>query len=228
MNDVASRIKDALASGEGKCVEFKAKYVSNIGHSICSFANTAGGLILVGISDSNRVVGIKAEKANKLKSDIQHLLQNCDPYIDATIEVILWPPHGEDRKYILAITVEEGGGKLHLYNGTAYVRRGASNGTMTPAEIVDAAVQSGMANFDHLPCEEFDYQTDFDPDKLSAFLTKAKLKPPVNGGEMRAPENLGVINKGGGSTSLQQCGGVVLRQRFKQNILAYRGGLCPV
>ncbi len=182
MNDVASRIKDALASGEGKCVEFKVKYVSDMGHSICSFANTSGGLILVGMSDSSMVTGIKAETTNKLKSDIQHLQRNCDPYIDATVEVLLWPPHGEDRKYILAITVEESGVKPHLYKGSAYVRRGASDVAMTQTEIVDTAVQSGVANFDRLSCERFDYQTDFDTDKLSAFLTKARLKPPVNGG----------------------------------------------
>lgn len=55
---------DLVAEGEGLRIEFKRLIHSapKIARSITAFANTSGGLILIGVDDDRRIVGIHSEK----------------------------------------------------------------------------------------------------------------------------------------------------------------------
>ncbi|HHE32032.1 MAG TPA: ATP-binding protein [Chlorobaculum parvum] len=55
---------DLVAKGEGISIEFKRLVHSapKIARSIVSFANTEGGVILIGVDDDRRIVGIQSEK----------------------------------------------------------------------------------------------------------------------------------------------------------------------
>jgi predicted HTH transcriptional regulator len=55
---------DLVAEGEGLRVEFKRLVHSapKIARSITAFANTSGGVILIGVDDDRRIVGIQSEK----------------------------------------------------------------------------------------------------------------------------------------------------------------------
>lgn len=55
---------DLVAAGEGLCIEFKRLIHSaaKIARSITAFANTSGGVILIGVDDDRRIVGIHSEK----------------------------------------------------------------------------------------------------------------------------------------------------------------------
>ena len=72
-------IKKILEEGEGDKIEFKEIFGSDIGKTICAFANASGGRIFLGVSDFGEIRGIKVN--NKLKGDIQSLCDNCDPPI---------------------------------------------------------------------------------------------------------------------------------------------------
>ena len=62
-------LRKVIADGEGVNLEFKSNLISvaNLAKLMSSFANTEGGLILIGIDDRGNVVGIKnTDKFNEL------------------------------------------------------------------------------------------------------------------------------------------------------------------
>jgi predicted HTH transcriptional regulator len=60
----APSLLDLVAEGEGLRIEFKRLIHSapKIARSITAFANTSGGVILIGVDDDRRIVGIHSEK----------------------------------------------------------------------------------------------------------------------------------------------------------------------
>ena len=184
-------IEEALAAGESSSVEFKSEYSSDMGKDICAFANASGGKVILGVSDSGTVVGI--EVTNKLKGDIGSLADNCDPPVHVKIREYLLTKGGQDKK-VLVVTAEESSGKPHTYNKTFYIRRVASNKRMLRSEIIEMAGKKGLIEFDTVPCEDFDYQNDFDADKLFRFLEKASLPIPNKDGILSSLESLRVVS----------------------------------
>lgn len=182
-------IEKILTTGEGGDVEFKEKFVNDIGRDICAFANASGGKIFLGVSDAGQVVGI--EITNKLKGDIGSLIDNCDPpTIIVNIREYLPTKHGNK---ILVVDVKESNGKPHSYNGTFYIRRAASNKRMRQKEVIEMAGKKGLIDFDTVPCETFDYRNDFDKVKLLEFLKKADLALPPDRNVLLSLESLQVI-----------------------------------
>ena len=58
-------LSDLLALGEGFTTEFKRAMPSDLGREICAFANATGGVILLGVSDAGKIVGVADH--NRLK-----------------------------------------------------------------------------------------------------------------------------------------------------------------
>ena len=55
-----SDVLEALAKGEGRTIEFKRglSREAKIARTLCAFANTRGGLLLVGVTDRGRIEGV--------------------------------------------------------------------------------------------------------------------------------------------------------------------------
>jgi ATP-dependent DNA helicase RecG len=68
-----------IREGEGLTIEFKERYTSRIDRDIVAFANSKGGLLLLGVDDRGKVVGEKL--TNKMKAEINNIARNCDPSI---------------------------------------------------------------------------------------------------------------------------------------------------
>jgi ATP-dependent DNA helicase RecG len=66
----ADKINILIKEGEGLTVEFKEIYTPKIGRDIVAFANSKGGLLLLGVDDAGRVVG---EKLTNLSSFLTSL-----------------------------------------------------------------------------------------------------------------------------------------------------------
>ena len=56
-------MRRAIAEGEGQTVEFKRELgnLSQVGRAICSFANSIGGLVIIGIDDSGTITGVRED-----------------------------------------------------------------------------------------------------------------------------------------------------------------------
>ena len=54
-----SEVQKSIAAGEGRRVEFKTGFdTGKIGPAVCAFANNDGGVVVLGINDSGRIVGV--------------------------------------------------------------------------------------------------------------------------------------------------------------------------
>ncbi|MCE2513972.1 MAG: ATP-binding protein, partial [Acidobacteria bacterium] len=71
--DVVRRIR----AGEDRHTEFKRGLgdLSAIGKAACAFANTEGGLIVLGVEDSKQLTGIK-EDAERVQERLTSFLQS--------------------------------------------------------------------------------------------------------------------------------------------------------
>jgi len=98
----ARKVNMIIQEGEGLAVEFKEHFSSRIVEDMAAFANTKGGLIILGVRDDKTVIG--EELTNDLKARINSLGRNCSPPIQVKIRpvenlVIIEVPQGEEKPY---------------------------------------------------------------------------------------------------------------------------------
>ena len=157
-----------LQEGEGQYIEFKESF-NNLEKEIVAFANASGGKVFLGVSDKNKVVGIKI--TNKLKSQIQDIARNCDPNIFIEIE---------EFENILVVNVLEGKDKPYSCSSGFYLRAGPNSQKMKRDEIIEFSKKEGKIKFDQMANEEFDLGNDFDNYKFKLYLEKAKITDNIN------------------------------------------------
>jgi ATP-dependent DNA helicase RecG len=132
--DSVAQARALIRQGEGQCTEFKISFQKEVIASLVAFANTKGGLVLVGVSDASQVVGTEI-KAETLQAWINQCKQNTSPSVIPDIEVL-----EIDGKTIaiIALTIPH---QAVAYKGRYFKRIGNANHQMTPTEISDAHIK---------------------------------------------------------------------------------------
>ena len=77
-----TKIKSIVASGEGYNAEFKVSLPSKIKEitaEVCAFANASGGVVLIGVDDTNTIKGITIDNAKR--SAIQNSINEISPVL---------------------------------------------------------------------------------------------------------------------------------------------------
>ena len=97
-----------LKEEEGLKLEYKQQISSQekIAKTISAMSNTAGGLILIGISDHRKIMGIDPEEERFM---IEGANQDfCYPKADLELQVTTLDPESvyEDEKYVLLVIVQ--------------------------------------------------------------------------------------------------------------------------
>ncbi len=96
-----------LTAGEGVTLEYKRKVnkPEKIAKEICAFANTKGGVLIIGLDDDGTIVGIKSEK-----TEVDIVEQTCSFYLRPEIypEIQIFDIDGKD---LLCVTIKEGNRK---------------------------------------------------------------------------------------------------------------------
>ena len=152
-----------LQLGEGQYIEFKESLDKNLAKEIVAFANSSGGIIYLGITDSNVIKSISI--TNRLKSQIQDIAHNCDPSIIISLSEI---------NNVLAVEIKEGNNKPYSCSTGFFMRMGANSQKMSRNEILELAIKSGKIRFDEQVCYNFDWK-DFDNEKFKYYLKLAKV-----------------------------------------------------
>src|SRR3989338_2249921 len=168
-----------LQEGEGYKIEFKES-LNNLDKEIVALANAEGGRIFLGISDDNKVKGIKID--NKLKSQIQDIANNCDPAVKVGFE---------EFGNILIINVEESDNKLHRCKDGFYLRQGPNSQKMKTEDIKNLIFAQGKIKFDEIALADFDFN-DLDDKALDEYLDMAGIKRRTD--NKSTLFNLGVAN----------------------------------
>lgn len=71
-------IHDLIKKGEGKTVEFKVNFLKNnqITKTICAFANRAGGYLVIGINDENKIIGLNNNQVNDYLEKLPNIIHD--------------------------------------------------------------------------------------------------------------------------------------------------------
>lgn len=149
-----------LEEGESLKVEFKEKF-SNLDREFVAFANTAGGVIYLGVDDSGKIVGIDID--NACKSQISDIAHNCDPSIKITFQ-----EYRQER--VLAVLVPSGNDKPYRCKEGFYVRNGPSTQKLKRDDIITLINQADKMRFDEALNEHFYYPKDFSREALDEYL----------------------------------------------------------
>lgn len=84
-----NELRDVIAAGESTTVEFKRKFTSGekIAKEISAFANTKGGLLIIGVDDDKSIVGVRSEKEEM--AQVEHACAFfVEPALEPVIEVV--------------------------------------------------------------------------------------------------------------------------------------------
>lgn len=127
--DVLSRIEE----GESERTEFKRGLgdFSGVGKTVCAFANTEGGVIILGVSDAQEIVGVK-EDQDRVQERLTSFLQNgCSSAVTSRIR-----RHEDLKGWVHWIEIPRQRGFEPLwYKGRVWVRRGRSSVEPSPSEL---------------------------------------------------------------------------------------------
>lgn len=98
-----------IKEGEGLTVEFKRTIDSpyKIAKTIASFANTSGGVLLVGVGDNRELLGIKSEL-----SELEKLEKACTQLVDKMIPV-RFKSEKLDNRVLLRVEIDESQERPH-------------------------------------------------------------------------------------------------------------------
>lgn len=126
-------ILERIQAGESQTTEFQRGPgdVSAAGKSICAFANTEGGVLILGVDDAQTIAGVNedAEKAQERLTSFLHF--GCSAPVSAQIG-----RHQDPKGWVHWIEVPRQRGFEPLrYGGRVWVRRGRSSVEPSPSEL---------------------------------------------------------------------------------------------
>lgn len=142
-------------------LKYKESISSSLARELVALANSAGGKILLGVSDNGKIVGVR--DSNDLRAKIQDLARNCDPPIKVLVE-----PVGK----VLVVHVRESENKPAQCREGFFWRQGAGTQKLSRDEIRDFFRSEGSVRFDLTVCPKFRYPQEFDRQKYDAWAKR--------------------------------------------------------
>lgn len=116
-------IKQLISNGENQEVEFKESLPSKtdlISKNIAAFANTQGGVIILGVRDNGGIVGLD-EDLDKMQKRVNEINKSVNPPPILEIKV-----HNIESKNVLLVNVNKAANNMyHTFKGAIYVRMGS-------------------------------------------------------------------------------------------------------
>lgn len=118
MNDII--IKRLLKEGESETLEFKAadSDSADIARTVCAFANSKGGTVIIGVTAHGEVEGVKdAEKWNMTLRRVVRQMISPQPYITSTVVDV------SKGKQVIVLDVASSGEKPYTCGNRIFVRQ---------------------------------------------------------------------------------------------------------
>ena len=149
-------LEQIIKQGENSSIEFKSSDVraESIAKEIVAFANSNGGVIVIGIEDNRTITGVKKDK--QIEEWIMNIArQNINPLIHLEYQAI-----SLNEKILVIVTVPKGKDKPYQTNeGKFYIRVGSSNRLASVNELMRLFQQSGVFHFDSMQVENTSIQS---------------------------------------------------------------------
>ena len=165
-----------ISGGENEGLELKEslRLKEEIGQVVSAFSNVKGGLILVGVSNDRKVIGVDIGR-NTLEELANYIKRNTDPAIFPSVNIL-----DAEGKKVIVIEVKESAEKPVFFKNHAYKRVGKTNQMISSSEIRKLAKESGARVYwDEQVCEEANLE-DIDEEKVRWFLKEARKQRGLN------------------------------------------------
>ena len=126
-------ILQRIEAGEGEETEFKRGLgdLSAIGRAVCAFANTGGGVIILGVTDSQGIIGVN-EDADSVQERLETFLRaGCSAPVNGQCG-----RHEDPNGWVHWIEVAHQDEPEPLrYDGRVWIRRECSSVEPSPSEL---------------------------------------------------------------------------------------------
>ena len=155
----SERLTELITQGESARVEFKTSFQKEVIEALAAFANTQGGSVLLGVSDSGAIVGVTIQ-AETVQGWINQCKQATSPRLIPDVELV--PIEG---KTVAVLRVDEYPIKPVACKGRYFKRVGNANHQMTATEISDAHIKLINSSWDYHP----------DPEHAISSISPAKV-----------------------------------------------------
>lgn len=156
---------------ESKTLEFKrdASSLDSILKAVIAFANTAGGIILIGVEDDGKIVGLDNPSKDQEKI-VNSIANRVKPLLSPDFSII-----SVENKQILVIQVDYTPAPYHLADkGEAdgvYIRLGNTNRTVSVEAVSEMKRAAHHPFFDKMPCDNTS-EADLDMDLIYRIFAK--------------------------------------------------------
>ena len=184
-------LKKLIAAGESQTLEFKESFGDEALETIAAFANTNGGVLLIGVTDKGGIKGFQPGKetlrvwANKISQST-----GLNPAITRV---------QADSNPVIAITVSESPVKPVACAGRYLKRVDSSNRRMTDDDITRLVLEKVGITWDEI-IETRAKPADIDAEKLSVFRAlcneKRRRMIPARDSDKTVLEKLGLLKNG--------------------------------
>ncbi len=129
-----SELIERIENGEDTYTQFKADITNSekLAEELVAFSNAKGGILIIGVSDDNAIVGISDDSIRRLNQLVGNVINsNINPPIYPTTEI-----KKIDNKKILVVTIEEGNNKPYSTNKGIYLTKaGSDKRKISPQEL---------------------------------------------------------------------------------------------
>ena len=170
------KIKKAIIDGESLFVEFKEKLpnVDDLTAEICAFANTEGGMIVLGVKDNGEIKGL--EETKQLEEKIMNISrQNILPEISVNFFV-----SEIQNKKVAAIEISKSAFRPHQTNkGVFYIRVGTTKRKASKEELGRIYQDAGVIDYDQNSVKKSSL-ADIDKDKVNQYFHQVYNKDIYN------------------------------------------------
>jgi len=159
------KIKQIISTGETQDVEFKESFHSSqkISELMCGFANTYGGVIILGVNKKREIIGVSGN-LDEIQQKISSSAQAVSPPILPSIEV-----HEIDSKKIIAIVIQRAiDNSFHTFQGILWAKVGSTLKKIEGNQIVAFLRQRQILCFDETPSDA--KIADIDIEKVTPYL----------------------------------------------------------
>jgi predicted HTH transcriptional regulator len=130
--DISNLLPKIREDGEGQACEFKEDFPegNKLAKSVAAFATAGGGLILIGVRNDGKVVGLDEVDADRLYHRAQSIAESVEPPVAHRVSQCY------DDGVILVVCVDrDQADAVYYYEGRPYIRVGRSSRPATPDEV---------------------------------------------------------------------------------------------
>ncbi|MBU4352292.1 MAG: putative DNA binding domain-containing protein [Nanoarchaeota archaeon] len=159
------QLLEVIESGETQEVELKQSFHSSqdLSKLICGFANTQGGMIIIGVNTKRTIIGVK-EDVDELQQKISASAQAVSPPLVPDIQV-----HRIEGKKVIAIVVQKAIDSIfHTFHGAIYVKVGSTLKKFEGNQLVDFLRNKQILCFDEISSDAT--IDDLDIEKIKEYL----------------------------------------------------------